>query len=235
MNGAPLAFNGKAPRKPLLLLKAIIALGETGIPVHALVDALWPDEEGDSGRKSLDVTIARLRKLLGRHDVIVVGDEIVSLNLKLCWTDARSFLEFDDASSSPKDSDDASRRAFLLYAGVFLPADVEAHWSWKRREQLRSRFVRLVESVGQALEAAGRWSDAITHYHAGLEADDLAEIFHQGLMRCYRALGRHAEAMSAYRRLRQTLSVTLGIAPSQQSQAFARALQQESQGSDTTG
>ena len=127
------------------------------------------------------------------------------------------------------------RRACTLYAGPFLPADLELSWALKRREQLRSRFVCLVDAVGHSLEAAGQWHDAITLYHAGLEADDLAEIFHQGLMRCYRALGRHAEAMSAYRRLRQTLSVTLGIAPSQQSQAFARALQQESQGSDTTG
>jgi DNA-binding SARP family transcriptional activator len=44
-------------------------------------------------------------------------------------------------------------------------------------------------------------------------------------MRCYRGLGRHAEGLSAYRRLRQTLSVVLGIAPSEHTQALARALQ----------
>ncbi|MBX9965042.1 MAG: bacterial transcriptional activator domain-containing protein, partial [Burkholderiales bacterium] len=56
---------------------------------------------------------------------------------------------------------------------------------------------------------------------------ELAESFHQGLMRCYQALGRHAEGMSVYRRLRQTLSLTLGIVPSERSQALARALQQD--------
>jgi DNA-binding SARP family transcriptional activator len=37
-------------------------------------------------------------------------------------------------------------------------------------------------------------------------------------MRCYSALGRPTEAVSAYRRLRQTLSVVLGVAPSAESQ-----------------
>jgi tetratricopeptide (TPR) repeat protein len=52
----------------------------------------------------------------------------------------------------------------------------------------------------------------------------LAEPLYQGLMRCYAALNRHAEARSAYRRLRQTLSVTLGIAPSSDSESLARTL-----------
>jgi DNA-binding SARP family transcriptional activator len=46
-------------------------------------------------------------------------------------------------------------------------------------------------------------------------------------MRCHLAAGRYAEGMAAYRRLRQTLSVLLGIAPSEPSQALARALQRE--------
>jgi len=52
-------------------------------------------------------------------------------------------------------------------------------------------------------------------------------------MRAFGALGRHAEGMSAYRRLRQTLSVVLGIAPSEHSQALARSLQRAGAASDT--
>ena len=121
-----------------------------------------------------------------------------------------------------------------MYEGTFLPGDLEAHWTVKRRESLRSRFTRLVDDVGAAAEAQSAWEDAIAWYRRGLEADELAETFHQGLMRCYRALGRHAEGMSAYRRLRQTLSVTLGIAPSEQSQALARSLQQAGATRDST-
>jgi len=98
----------------------------------------------------------------------------------------------------------------------------------KARERLRAKFVRLVETVARADEAAGHWEKAMAHYQKGLEADDLVEAFHLGLMRCYRALGRPAEAMTTYRRLRQTLSVVLGIVPSPAAEALARELRESS-------
>ena len=98
----------------------------------------------------------------------------------------------------------------------------------KARERLRAKFVRLVETIAQADEAAGHWEKAIPHYLKGLEADDLVEAFHLGLMRCYRALGRPAEAIAAFRRLRQTLSVVLGIAPSPTAEALAQELREGS-------
>jgi LuxR family maltose regulon positive regulatory protein len=222
VDGVRLEFSGKAPRKPLALLKVIVALGATAVPVASLIDALWPDEEGDAARKSLDVTVGRLRKLLGRNDAIVVSDEAVTLNPKLCWVDAQSFAALADGAATAHEL----RRATMAYGGTFLPGDADSPWSAKRREGLRNRFIRLVEKAGSQAEADAEWDEAIAWYRRGLEADELAESFHQGLMRCYRALGRHAEGMSAYRRLRQTLSLTLGIPPSEHSQALARALQQ---------
>jgi DNA-binding SARP family transcriptional activator len=233
IDGTALQFSGKAPRKPLALLKAIVALGSGGVPAASLIDALWPDEEGDAARKSFDVTVARLRKLLGRNDAVLVSDEAVTLNPKLCWVDAQSFVTLADGAPDSLQPTDSLYRACRLYAGTFLPGDLEAHWTVKRRESLRSRFTRLVEDVGAAAEAQCAWEEAIAWYRRGLEADELAETFHQGLMRCYRALGRNAEGMAAYRRLRQTLSVTLGIAPSEQSQALAKSLKQAGAGEDT--
>ncbi|MEO8164914.1 MAG: bacterial transcriptional activator domain-containing protein, partial [Betaproteobacteria bacterium] len=42
--------------------------------------------------------------------------------------------------------------------------------------------------------------------------------FHQGLMRCYERLDKRTEAFSAYRRLKHTLSVVLGVPPSDATQ-----------------
>jgi len=47
-------------------------------------------------------------------------------------------------------------------------------------------------------------------------------VFHRGLMRCYLRMGRLTEAISAYRRLRQTLSAVLGVKPSAESEAVYR-------------
>ncbi len=228
VDGAPLQFVGKTPKKPLALLKALMCLGTHSVPAATLIDALWPGEEGDAARKSLDVTIARLRKLLGRSDAVLVSDESVGLNRALCWVDATSFAEAPDAGP-------AREATLAKYTGTFLPGDLDVAWTLKRREQLRSRFVRLVEAAAIAAEGESDWAAAIAWYRRGLDADELAEAFHQGLMRCHLAAGRYAEGMAVYRRLRQTLSVLLGIGPSEQSQALARALQSEGARREATG
>jgi LuxR family transcriptional regulator, maltose regulon positive regulatory protein len=222
-----LEFAGKVPKKPLMLLKALIAFGGRNVPEERLMDALWPDEEADAARKSLDITVLRLRKLLGNNETIVVSDELIGLNPQLCWTDVWAFERRIEQFEGSEEQAGAASEALRLYRGNFLPTYTDEPWTAKMRERLRSKFVRLVEAVALADENAGRWEQAIALYSKGLEADDLVEPFYQGLMRCYRSLGRHAEAMNAFRRLRQLLSVVLGIAPSESTQAMARALQRD--------
>jgi hypothetical protein len=65
VGGKLLEFSRKLPRKTLLLLKAIIALGGKEVPEQALCDALWRDEDGDAARNAFAITVLRLRKLLG--------------------------------------------------------------------------------------------------------------------------------------------------------------------------
>ena len=44
----PLAFTGRAPKKTLNLLKALVCLGGTAVRDHRLIDAIWPDDEADA-------------------------------------------------------------------------------------------------------------------------------------------------------------------------------------------
>jgi DNA-binding SARP family transcriptional activator len=74
------------------------------------------------------------------------------------------------------------------------------------------------------LEAAHRFEEAITCYQRGLDADNVVEPFYQGLMRCYQRLDRLPEAVSAYRRLKQTLSVLLSLPPSAGTERLYQAL-----------
>ena len=50
------------------------------------------------------------------------------------------------------------------------------------------------------------------------------EPIYQGLMRCYEKLDRRTEAIGAYRRLRQTLSLTLGLHPSASTEKLYQSL-----------
>jgi DNA-binding SARP family transcriptional activator len=78
--------------------------------------------------------------------------------------------------------------------------------------------------LGEILEAAGDWPLAIDVYRRGLETDNLAEPFYRGLMRSLAASGNHAEALVAFRRCRELLSVVLGLKPSAETERLHQEL-----------
>jgi len=236
--GKPLEFGRKAPRKILALLKALIALGGTAVAESALIDALWPDDEGDAAHGAYTMAIIRLRKLLGESEILVQQGGTLSLDRTRCWVDAWAFGEAADGATTvgrtanfdPARRDEAS--ALRLYEGNFLSGDLDAPWSAPMRERLRAKFIGLVSLQGQRLEAAHRYDGAVSLYQRGLDADNLVEEFHQGLMRCYAKLDRNAEALAVYVRLKQLLSLALGVQPATSTQELYRSLR-ESPGTST--
>jgi len=214
----PIAFGRKAPKKTLALLKALIARGGSASD-GVLVDQFWPDEQGDAATKSLGAAVHRLRALLGVSDAVVQLGGQVSLDRDLVWVDAWSF-ERGLASSTPQVVLDA----LALYRGAFLAEDEGETWPAALRERLRGRFVHAVANHASRLETAQRLEEAIAWYLKGLDADNVVEPFYQGLMRCYHRLDRLPEAVSAYRRLKQTLSVTLSLPPSASTEKLYQSL-----------
>ena len=78
--------------------------------------------------------------------------------------------------------------------------------------------------LGEQLEAKRDWERAIDLYRRGLEADNLAESFYRGLMRALAATGDQAEALNAFRRCRELLSIVLGIKPSAETDRLYREI-----------
>jgi DNA-binding SARP family transcriptional activator len=74
------------------------------------------------------------------------------------------------------------------------------------------------------LGEAGRHEESLALFRHGLEIDDLDERFYQGVMREAIALARPAEGIAAYQRLKRSLSILMGLAPSLASEALARTL-----------
>jgi DNA-binding SARP family transcriptional activator len=219
INDEPIRFSRKLPRKVLLLLKAIVAHGGSDVPEQTLCDSLWGDEEGDAASNALSITIVRLRKLLGTVDTIVHRGGKIALNEERCWVDAWAFESRLGRSVDPT--------ALDLYGGTFLPEDVGEPWSVAPRERLRGKFIHALSSCGALLESSGDLESAVQCYLRGIDADPVVEGFHQGLMRCYERMGRRTEALSAFRRMKQTLSVLLGVPPSEASQFLFQNLLRE--------
>lgn len=225
LDNTPLAFARKAPKKPLQLLKALIAFGATDVPEQKLTDAVWPDETGDRAHNSFSVALTRLRKLLGDADAIGQNGGRVSLNRDRVWIDAVAFERtIGDSKAEGASNEDSLRRAIDYYRGSFLSDDTGEPWTVSLRERLRSRFIAGLSDLARHYEQGDQIDAAINLYRRGIEADELAEDFYRGLMRCYRAREERAEALTVYRRLKQILSVTLGIGPSPATEQLASEL-----------
>lgn len=222
----PLVFTGKSQKKPVDLLKALIAFGGRGVDVHVLVGALWPDPDVD-GKNLLDNTLHRLRKLLSCDEVITVQEGRLTLNPQIAWVDVWTFERLTGhVQESRRDTDatkcfeDGGQRAFRLYQGHFLARETEQPWTAPLRERLRSKFIRTITALGQHREDKRQWNDAIELYQRGIEMDPLAEELYRRLMSCHVQCGNHAEALSVYRRCRDMLSIVLNVTPSSETEAL---------------
>jgi ATP/maltotriose-dependent transcriptional regulator MalT len=154
VDGQPLPPRRKAPYRVLMLLKAMIAMGGHDIPTSRLIDALWPDAEGDAGEETFHKTLQRLRGLLSLDQLIQVRGKRISLNREIFWVDA---LVFDDLLShgyrdKKQLKDDttwmkAYELAVGLYRGHFLGDDEPEAWARVQQDRLRRKFLDATERL----------------------------------------------------------------------------------------
>lgn len=221
---APLAFGRKTPRRLIELIKAIVAFGGTDVPEAQIVDALWPEEEGDAARQAFTIAVHRLRKLLGDPRFVLVAGGRVGLNPELCWLDLWSFDRLLDGKGSDEPAARRQERALALYRGDFLAGDDGLPWTAPRREQTRRRYVRACADLAGTRSSEMGPDAALDIYRRGIEAVPTAEALYRGLMACHRDRGERAEGMAVFRRLESALAEETGRRPAPESVALQRAL-----------
>lgn len=232
-DGRPVWFSGKVQKKPLEMLKALIASGGREVTEGQIAESLWPDADGDAAHSASKMTLSRLRQLLGIDRVIRFQEGRATLDPRYCWIDVWAFERVAGQaealwnSQSKDDATEAVRlteKALSIYKGHFLPADVGHFWTVSCRERLRKKCLRLAIRFGGYLEQTRQWKKAVEHYQRSLEIDDLAEELYQHLMVCHQRLGQYVEAIEAYRRLKKTLSSALGTEPSPKTEEIYKTL-----------
>jgi DNA-binding SARP family transcriptional activator len=188
---------------PSTLLK-LLALGGP-MTSDALVDALWPDADVDTGRSRLRNTLNRLKGRTG--NCVVRRGEVLSLA-----SSVRCDLEaFEQASAEALAADEAhrvglARQAIALYAGELLPGDVYADWAAAPRERARRRYLAQLDLVADAAEATGNFDEAARLLDLGLTADPLDEGRSERLAAVLVAQGRLGVARQVAERARDVLA-----------------------------
>ena len=230
----PLQFAGKVQRKPLALLKAMIAFGGRHVREELLIDALWPDADGDAARFALTSALHRLRKLLGHEEAIIRKDNEIGLDDRYCWIDtwaAERLVERSETASrgngeerSWQQATELIQRAVALYRGSFLSDDPEATWGMTLADRLRRRLLRQLKLIGERHEEKEQLQQAADLYEEALRVDICAEDVCRRLMILYHQLGRPSEVASIYRQCREALNSQFGINLSAETEELLKTL-----------
>ena len=233
INGCSIEFSRKTQKKPLDMLRVLVAHGGVRVEAATIIEELWPEAEGDSGKMSFDSNLHRVRKLIGVDDILLMAEGTLSLDLAKCWIDTLALEEvvsgIERAAHQP--SGNSSQEVALLvkellqlYVGHFLDSEKQEAWAVAARDRFKAKFMRAVAVAGSFLEARGEWDQAAALFSRALELDNLAEALYRRLMACYRELGEPAEALNVYRRCRDMLSIVLRVKPSPETEAIRASL-----------
>ncbi|MCB1994813.1 MAG: hypothetical protein H6932_09260 [Burkholderiaceae bacterium] len=145
-DGRTLLGGSKAAARPLALLRRLAAeSGHDGMAADVLAEALWPGEGREGRHKALEVTLARLRRLLGAPDALLMHDRRLRLNPQCVWLDQAALVRLlDRLTLKPPLADVARDRAWAqvlaLWRGPVLGDDGDAPWLQPLRLRLRQRM-----------------------------------------------------------------------------------------------
>jgi LuxR family maltose regulon positive regulatory protein len=229
-DGVPLTVDGKAQKKPLELLRALVALGATarhrGADVRELVELLWPDLEANAPKASFDMTLMRLRKWLQVDGALRLAEGCLWLDPAVVWCDVREFeTGADELAALLRDEDPGVQpsarastasgrtvtRLLAANAGALFGGRGGEAWAVSAQEALARRHLEAVLVIGAHREATSDWAAAIVAYEAGLVQDRVAEAMYRGLMRCHLQMGEPSAALRAYERCTAQLQRALRV------------------------
>jgi DNA-binding SARP family transcriptional activator len=203
--------------KPLYLLKAIIAGGGQNVSIDWLLDALWPNVDGDKAYGNFRVTLHRLRNLIhnGKHPPlwIIVKNKRVSLSKTLCSVDALVFKEAIENVNIHISSVRDYGNLLNMYEQDFLLDDHQYPWILSYRNTLRETYLDGVTAMAKMSIPENQPKAALPYLKRALELDPINEALYAGLMKCYLEMGMPSLALKTFATARKELSKLLGIGP----------------------
>ncbi|MEQ4724874.1 BTAD domain-containing putative transcriptional regulator [Nonomuraea sp. B19D2] len=221
VDGGGRAINVRAAKQQAIL--AVLMLRPGGVvSVDRLMTELWPDEPPATARASLQTYVYRLRRTLAplaAHgvDLTTLGDGY-TLVVPDRAVDIRAFEQrFTRGAKAltagrPEVAAGLLREALDMWHGPLAPEiDVETVRCERRR--LNAMHLTASELCVEAELRLGLHNWVIPELERLVEAHPFRESLWEMLLRALAGRGRRAEALAAYRRMRDILSTELGIEP----------------------
>ena len=234
VDGSPLEVD---TRKAIALLSYLAVSGEQPSR-ERLADLLWPDLDRDRARATLRRTLSTLRTGLSgkwlhtdRTRVWLNGD-----NRGSDIDQVSDLLRIDHSHGPdrlcPECAPQLAAAAALFrgpfMAGFFLRDSVDFE-DWQRREEEHQRRVlrEVLDRLGLALAAGGRFAEAADAARRRIALDPLDESAHRQLMQCLVWNGDRAGALRQFRDCAAVLDRELGVGPLPETRALYEQILEE--------
>jgi DNA-binding SARP family transcriptional activator len=198
---------------------------------EAILEALWPERDMDSGSDLLHQSTSALRRILepdlpekfpSRY--ISYEGEQIALVLP-----QNSHLDFDlfrqDLTSAIQTREiERLQNALRLYEGELFPSDRYNDWVLEARESLAALYQNGLLELARGHVAQQQAADALDICRGLLRLDPLNEEAALLAMRCHVELGSVAHAMRIYQTIAKSLLDELGLEPGKELRALALSL-----------
>ena len=211
---------------------------EQTVSAERLIEFVWGEDPPPTARKSLQVYISRIRRVLGETAVTHSPGGYL-LRIDAGQIDARRFEELAEEgrrlmSTDPQGAFDLLDQALALWRGSPL-SDIDAEGDLiPYIERLGEDRQAAIEDRIEAALALGRHVELVGELRTLVGAHPLRErLWGQLMLALYRS-GRQAEALRAFQRCRQVLAEELGIEPSVPLQQLEERILQQDPGLDPT-
>lgn len=225
-------------RKEFALLAYLAMESERAHTRDSILGLLWPELSQTQARNNLRVSLARLRKSIGKPQIpfIVSDRHTLRFSAERFATDGNAWLdvfEFDRLLALVDSHDHANPtacptclsdmvKAAELYSGEFLRgfhlADCDAfeHWMLIQRERYHIQVLELLPRLTSAHMAKEDWKAAEKIVRQQLALDPLDEEAHRSLMQILALSGLRNAALSHYDIVARLLDEELGVPPDEE-------------------
>jgi len=201
-----------------LLVQLAVAPG-AWVPAGTLTEAVWGEQPPGDPANSLQSLVSRLRRVLGRPELVeqsssgyrlvVDPDDVDAVRFGRLVAEGRRLIEAGDEAAAEA----TLAAAAALWRGSPL-ADDDTPESAARRAALEELRLQMVHDRAVLAVRTGRCAEVVPALEEVAAAHPLREDIALVLLDALVAAGRPAEALAAYERVRETLAETLGTDPS---------------------
>ena len=218
--------------KPRALLVRLLVDPNRVVAVDRLVEDLWDGSPPRSAGQTLQTYVSQLRKVLGADRVVTVGGgyrivvepaELDTERFEAAAAEGHAAL----TRGSWPEAEERFRQALAEWRGDALIDVAGAAWALAESARLEELRLSAIESLFEAQLAVGKSSEVVVAAETAVADNPLRERLWAHLITAYYRVGRQADALRAYQRLRERLADELGIDPSPELRDLEAAVLQQ--------